>query len=219
MFCFRNGAGRPRGHLPNRQPLKRQHRVPIPPNPTLQHLQPHQPPCRPARIGHPLQRLTSDKIRSLLQLAISPQVGLKHVDRVRDLVPIERHRRLQPQRVPRPQPTRHDPELRPSLQHLAPHTRARRLVGGDVNFKAVLAGIPGARDQHVVAPRHLPPRKPIVLDRSQNPHRSACPAWLPPSASGSPAACNSRSHPSHARRPSRRSPAAPTPHPSRASRR
>ena len=68
-------------------------------------------------------------------------------------MPIQRHRRLQPQRVPRAQPAGHNPELLARRQHLAPNARARRLIRRHINLEPVLARIPGSRDQHVMQSR------------------------------------------------------------------
>ena len=59
------------------------------------------------------------------------------------------------------------PNSLPASSHLVPYAGAGGLVGGHVDFKAIFAGVAGARDQRVVQATDRAPGEPIILDRAQ----------------------------------------------------
>ena len=90
-----------------------------------------------------------DEVARLFQLAPAIQTSFPNIDALGNLVAIERQLGLQAQSVARAQPAGQNAEFRAGCEHLIPHALASALVGRDIDFEAVLAGVAGARDHHI----------------------------------------------------------------------
>ena len=84
------------------------------------------------------QRIAADEI-ALVELQPMRQPRLEHVDVLGNLVPIQAHSRLQPQRIARAQPAGPNAELRARFHQRVPHLHRGGFVGRDVNLEAVFA--------------------------------------------------------------------------------
>ena len=82
-------------------------------------------------------------------------------------MPIQRHARLQPQRVARAQPAWANVPLLARLQQRVPQLLCRRYVAGQVDLEPVFTRVSGARNQHVGHAGHFAPGKPIIFDCRQ----------------------------------------------------
>ena len=74
---------------------------------------------------------------------------------------VERELGFEAKGVARTQPARDNAELSAGFEHLIPHTHARAFVAGDVNFKAVFAGVPGACNQNIFQAANCAASDPI----------------------------------------------------------
>ena len=80
---------------------------------------------------------------------------------------VEGHCGLQAKGIARSQAAGQQAELLTCLRHFLPYPGAGGLVGGQVDLKAILAGVAGARDEHVGKATDRAPGEPIVFDRAQ----------------------------------------------------
>ena len=85
------------------------------------------------------EHVAADEV-ALVELHDPAEVGLERGGGVVDVVAVERHLRLEAQRVARAEAAR----LHAGVDELAQD--ARRVLGRDVDLEAVLAGVAGARD-------------------------------------------------------------------------
>src|SRR5690625_5275453 len=103
---------------------------------------------REVGLADPLQRLPADEVR---RLALEPddaaQPHRERVDVAAELVAVERHRRLQPQRVPGGEAGGH--EVVGRAEQLVPERH--RVLGRQEDLEAVLPGVPGSGEQDVDA--------------------------------------------------------------------
>ena len=92
----------------------------------------------------PAQHVVADEL--LLLPADRPaEIGLEHGRRLVDVVAVEPHRRLEPQRVARAEAGGHDAGRFAGVEHRVPDALGRRRR--HEHLEAVLAGIAGARDR------------------------------------------------------------------------
>ncbi len=141
--------------------------ISIPRDAAVNHFNPSQLTLRAAVVLYGSQGICPGKVHAFVQLGVPAQTCFKHIDRVRNLVPIERHGGLKPQSIARAQAAWHYAEFLASFQYLVPHACAGWLVRGDIDLKTVFAGVAGARNHDVVQAADLTPAKPIVFDLIQ----------------------------------------------------
>src|ERR1035438_7122593 len=113
-----------------------------------------------------LQRRAAGEV-AFLHLEEALQAGFPHIDRVGNLMPVERQPAFQAKRVARAQPAGNNAELLARFHHLVPNAGAGRLVGGNVNFEAIFSGVPRSRNQDVRQPANRAMREPIELHLGQ----------------------------------------------------
>ncbi len=82
-------------------------------------------------------------------------------------MPVQRHLRFQPQRIPASQAAGDDREFAPRFHHAIPDVFTGCYIGRHVNFKAILTGVSGARDQVVLQAADRSVREPVILDAVQ----------------------------------------------------
>ncbi len=88
------------------------------------------------------------------------EIGLEHAGGVVDVVAVEPHRRLEPQRVARSQARRAQVDRPARVDQRVPH--ARGVLRRHEHLVAIFAGVPGARDRGP-HPGDLAGGKPVVL--------------------------------------------------------
>src|SRR6266852_5015910 len=98
-----------------------------------------------ARSCGSLQSPAANKL-AFVHLAVAPEPGFPGIDRVADLVPVERHLGFQPQRVTRSEATGQNSELAAGFHYLGPNFLAGSRIRRHINLKAVFACIAGARN-------------------------------------------------------------------------
>ena len=128
MFFLRNGAYEPLVTYPISLQLEIHHLVTVARNAAIDRLQPNQRALDARRLGA-LQRVPADEF-SLFHLQKAVQTGLPDIDRLGNLVSIQRQLALQSQRVACSETAGHDAELFAGLQHFIPDARAGRFIGG-----------------------------------------------------------------------------------------
>ena len=104
----------------------------------VDHLEPDELPRRP-RLLDGFERVAPDEV-SLLELDDPPRAGLERVRASVELVAVERHPGLEPQRIARAEPAGTQPGVAPAVSNRLPNPRVRRL--GE-ELEAVLPGVAG----------------------------------------------------------------------------
>ena len=109
---------------------------------------------RRAVAGDLLERAAADEVARLGELDDAPQPGLVGVGVEVELVAVERHAGLEPERVARAEPDR-QPAGRPDRveQRVPERHRVGRV---DEELEAVLAGVPGPGDRVRAIPATVP---------------------------------------------------------------
>ena len=117
------------------------------------------------------ERLAADEV-ALVELHDPAEAGLERRGRLVELVPVERQRRLEAQRVARAEADRRDrPIGAPRLEQRVPERAACRRA--DVELEAVLAGVAGARDQDAARRRPSPRRSGSARSAASDARASA----------------------------------------------
>src|SRR5688572_30580952 len=131
----------PRGH--DALAVRRAGRMAVPRNPPVDHLEADELAGDTLR-SLPLERFPPEEV-ALLHLHDPAEVRLPRGDGLVDVVAVEGHARLEPQRVPRAEAARGRALVLPALQQSAEDLL--RPLRREVDLEAVLAGIPGPRHQ------------------------------------------------------------------------
>src|SRR4051794_22603870 len=141
------GAERAARHLAD-DLLPREHAVAVPARPLAVGLEPDEH-AAAVRV-EALHGVAAHVVRGLLPAHQPAEAGLLGQRERRQLVAVERHARLEAERVPRRETDRHHAGARAGLEDRPPELREQG--GGDEELVADLAGVAGAGGEHRMAP-------------------------------------------------------------------
>src|SRR5207248_2686370 len=113
-----------------------------------------------------LQRIAADELL-LFHFAEAIQPSVPDINRIGNLVAVERELAFEPQRIPSAQAARHDPEFLTCNENLVPDECAGTFVRWNVDFEAILGGVTRTAHQSVLKPAHSAARDPVELHRAQ----------------------------------------------------
>src|SRR3954447_26000378 len=119
-------------------------RIPMAGDPAAAHHEADEPPGD-AVAGRLLERGTADEVAGLVELHDAGQVRLERVRLEIELVPVERHAGLEPERVPGAQPDRRKAVRGAGGHHSVPELPGPARV--DEDLEPVLAGVAGPGDE------------------------------------------------------------------------
>src|SRR6266851_570971 len=151
--------GRSASDVSNFLPTAVQHLVLIARDAALRHFQTHER-TLDTRCLRLLQSRAPNELR-LLHLAEAVEAGFPHIDRIGNLVPVERQLAFEAQRIACAQSAGHDAEFLTRSQNLIPHPSACRLIRRNVDLEAVFGGVAGARDENILQATDASTRHPI----------------------------------------------------------
>src|SRR5207253_8626101 len=104
--------------------------------------------------------MATDEV-GLLHLAETVEAGFPHIDGIRYLVTVERQLGFETQSVARTQAAGYNSEFPTGLENLVPDHRTGVLIGGNVDFKSIFAGVFSAGDYSIFQSAKPATRHPV----------------------------------------------------------
>src|SRR3984885_6484471 len=153
------------GHISNLAPGNIQHFITVPGDAALCHLQAHERTLHAFSFSF-FESRASDEL-GLLHFAEAVQASFPNINRIGNLVPVEREFAFKAQSVASAQTAGNDAKLFARAQNLIPNPSADGFIRRNVNLKPVLCRVPGARNQNIVQSTDRTARNPIELYRAQ----------------------------------------------------